>query len=1086
MSYRAVVLAVALSVVATAAVGATEVVALGDGATGLGLDVGDRGAETLTVAVSEVRLDAVEIDGVRWAAVTVPGGHSTMQRGEPSLPVLSRSYLLGAEDGVQLRLEELTTREIHLGGYGFAGVAPSKGHVTRDIPYDDVPWTFDPKIYGGDASFPADLAAAAGAPYIAGPVRGQTVMVPVASWNPVGNVLTVVTSASYSVARVPGAANPRTRPAPALSAPFAAVARDALNADTELPAGGRSVEPGRLLILADDTLVSAVEPLAAWETLVGYPTLLVTESQAGVASANDIKAYLQGLYDEPEGLAWIILVGDAPQIPTLLGVNESAHCDPCYTKLEGNDNRPDAAISRLSGNTPAEIQVQVDKILSYEQAPSVAPGGDGWYGAAFGIASNEGSPADYQRMNDLRDTLLPGGYTEFTELYDGHFPWPSGSGSPTPANVAAAVNLGTSLGFYIGHGSDTAWVSSGFSVSDVNSRLTNGDMLPVVWDVACVNGTYHRTGGDCFAEAWMKKSGGGAVSFEAATTNESWVPPCIAQAGVVDTIVDRSATTTGAQHVAGKIALMDSPEGGDSNGSEGTMFMEQSHLFGACTMWPRTGPASVPDEPADFAVAGGVASLTVTVDGTPLAVAGGAIVSFYDKVGDTVVPMGAGLVNAAGLVEAPVTGDPTWCHIHGLNLVPTEFELAARPAGRVSLDSATYSCAGTAGLRVVDSNVYSVAPPPPATLDVTLSNGADDVLVSLQETEPGSGFYVGDAALGVDLAVAHGDTLTATYHDLDDGQGGSHDAMATATVDCAGPVLSDVAADASESRITFSFSSDEPGTTVVHYGPTPALGSTITDDGLTTDHQLVVDGVDPCTGYYFTVASADGLGNLGSADDGGTPFTVETDGWRVFLDEGLATDPGWGIDNGSHQSTGWAWGVPTGQGQDDHGAPDPTSGASGVAVYGVNLDGDISPDLATDEQTLTTPPIDLTEAISARLRFQRWLGVESNSYDHARIRVSTNGGSSWTTVWQNGTVTIDDTAWGEMVVDLPAAVLGEADVRIQWTYGASDGLWNYCGWNLDDVVVEGATTCDAPPAAIFNDGFEGGSCAAWSVEVTGL
>lgn len=1087
MVQRLVPITTVLLVLVAAVAVATDTIDLGGAATGLALEHTDRGGEILTVAVSEVYLETVEIDGASWAAVTVPGGHSTMERGVPSLPVLSRSYLLGASDGLHLELDSLTVSELDLTAYGYAGVAPSKGHFTRDIPYGDVPWVFDAKIYGGDAPIPATLTALAGTPYIAGPLRGQTVSMPVAAWNPASNTLTVVTSASFLVTREPVAANPRTRPAPRLTAAFSAVAHEALNAEFELPAGDRTIAPGRLLILADDLLLAAAEPLAEWEALVGYPTLLVSESQAGVSSANDIKAYIQGLYDSPEGLAWIILVGDAPQIPTLIGVNEGAHCDPCYTKLEGADNRPDAAISRLSGNNPAEIEVQVDKILAYEQTPTVAPGSDAWYGAAFGIASNQagGGLIDWERVNLLRDTLLGSGYTEFTELYDSHFPWPSGSGSPVPGNVADTVNLGTGLGFYIGHGSETAWVSSGFSVSSVNSLLSNGDMLPVIWDVACVNGSYHRTGGDCFAEAWLKKVGGGAVSFEAATTNESWVPPCIAQAGVVATIADRSANTTGAQHVAGKIALMDAPEGGDTDGSEGTMFMEQSHLFGACTMWPRTGPASLPDEPGDFVVAGGVARLTVSVGGVPLAIEGGAIVSFYNRVDDAIVPLGAGLIDATGVVAATVSGDPTWCHIHGRDLVPTEFELAARPTGRVSLDQALYACSSTAGLRVADSNVYAVAPPPPATLEVTLSNGADAIQVTLAETAPESGFYLGSADLGSDLVVADGDTLSATYHDLDDGQGGTLDAVASATVDCAGPVISDVTAAADESHLTIGFTSDEPGTTVVHYGATPALGATVSDDALTTAHELTIDGVDPCTRYYFSLASADGVGNLGVADDGGVPFTVDTDGWQVFLSEDLSTDPGWTIANGSHQSTGWAWGQPTGLGQDGYGGPDPTSGATGATVYGVNLTGDVSSYLATDEQTLTTPPIDLTEASSARLRFQRWLGVESDSYDHARIRFSTDGGTSWTTVWENGADTIDDTAWGEMAVDLPAAVIGQPDVRIQWTYGSTDSSWNYCGWNLDDIVVEGAATCDTPPSPMFADGFESGDCVMWSAQVNG-
>ena len=279
---------------------------------------------------------------------------------------------------------------------------------------------------------------------------------------------------------------------------------------------------------------------------------------------------------------------------------------------------------------------------------------------------------------------------------------PSSTSSTTPAPqpaVAAAVNDGRSSGLYIGHGSNRGWVTSGFSVTDAHN-LTNSETLPDIWSVACVNGDF--TGSDCFGEAWLKKDGGGAVSFEGATTNESWVPPCDAQRGVVDALRLETAFTTGGQHVNGKLYCMDI--NGESNSSEGTRFMEQSTLFGACTMWPRTTEPRFPDEPDDFVVAGGTATLTVKVAGTPYAKPGGAIVSFYDDAGGVNL-LGSGLIDANGVVTAAVAGDPTHCHIHGLNLIPTSFELAARDAGRVSLDGGVFACGDTVAVRVADSNI---------------------------------------------------------------------------------------------------------------------------------------------------------------------------------------------------------------------------------------------------------------------------------------------------------------------------------------------------------------------------------------------
>jgi hypothetical protein len=612
-------------------------------------------------------------------------------------------------------------------------------------------------------------------------------------------------------------------------------------------------------------------------------------------------------------------------------------------------------------------------------------------------------------------------------------------------------------------------------VTDVNNMLTNAETLPVLWSVACVNGDF-AGGSDCFAEAWLKKDGGGAVSFEGATTNESWVPPCDAQRGVVDSLRLETAFTTGGQHVNGKLYCMDIH--GQLDSSQGTMFMEQSTLFGACTTWPRTLAPSIPDEPDDFVSGEGTATLTVKVGGVPFAKAGGAIVSFYNE-NPGVNVVGSGLVDANGVVTAEVSDDPTHCHIHGKDLVPISFELAAREAGRISLDGVAYSCDDVVSIRVADSNVPDSSPDTIDTATAEISAGGAPFSVALTELAADRNIYAGTVLLGVDLVVSHGDNLVATYVDADDGDGGLNVIRPTqAAIDCQGPSVSGFAAVATESSVTVSFTTDEPGTTVVVYGPTRPPTTVVTDDTLTPEHQITIEGIDPCTTYFFEVSSTDALGNVATDDNGGSYYAADTAGWGTFFSETFDSDPGWVIDNGGFASVGWAFGQPTGTDQDGYGGPDPTAGATGDFVYGVNLNGDAPSSTDPNELKLTTPVIDLSTATSVQLRFKRWLGVEYDSWDNARIRLSVDGGAIWTTVWENDAATIDDQAWIEQVVQLPQAA-GQSHVQIRWTYGASDAIMNWCGWNIDDVVIEGAMPCDAVNE-LFSDGFEIGSCGYWS------
>ncbi len=108
--------------------------------------------------------------------------------------------------------------------------------------------------------------------------------------------------------------------------------------------------------------------------------------------------------------------------------------------------------------------------------------------------------------------------------------------------------------------------------------------------------------------------------------------------------------------------------------------------------------------------------------------------------------------------------------------------------------------------------------------------------------------------------------------------------------------------------------------------------------------------------------------------------------------------------------------------------------------------------LHTEDMILfTTAAFNCTGFTQTKLRFWRWLGVESPTYDHAYVRVSNNG-STWTTVWQN-TAQIADSAWTQVEYDISAVADNKSTVYVRWTMGTTDSSWQFCGWNLDDVQI---------------------------------
>ena len=165
---------------------------------------------------------------------------------------------------------------------------------------------------------------------------------------------------------------------------------------------------------------------------------------------------------------------------------------------------------------------------------------------------------------------------------------------------------------------------------------------------------------------------------------------------------------------------------------------------------------------------------------------------------------------------------------------------------------------------------------------------------------------------------------------------------------------------------------------------------------------------------------------------------------EMFYSQPLDSDPGW-ITEGL-----WAFGEPTGGGG-AYGGPDPISGYTGTNVYGFNLAGDYESNLP--ETHLMSSAIDCTGLFNVHLKFRRWLGVESPTYDHAYVQVSNNG-TDWTTVWQN-TGQFSDTSWMLVDINISSVADDHSNLYLRWTIGSTDDNWEFCGWNIDDIELWG-------------------------------
>lgn len=488
---------------------------------------------TISFKVDGFYLNTVKTQLGDASVITLPNSAPIQEAHQPDLPKLSTSVII--PDLALMDIEVVSSSYVE---FENINIAPSKGVLTRDINPATVPYTYG-RAYQTDQFYPNTLSGL-DRPFIIRDVRGQHVQVYPFQYNPITKVLRVYNEIVVRVYKVNDKGeNPLIRTSNSNK-----VVREFYNIYESVflnnPVQDYTPveEEGNMLIISHPTFMQAMQPFIDWKTIKGTKVEMVDVSTIGT-TANQIKDYVVNYYNTT-GLAFLLLVGDAPQIPTMKGGDLGGPSDPAYGYIVGNDHYIDILVGRFSAETVEHVTTMVERIVEYEKYPNTSID---WFTSGIGIASREGTgdngEYDWQHMRYIRDDLMGYTYTDVAELYEGSQGGQDAPGDPTPSMVADEVNEGASIINYVGHGGTTSWVTSGFSNSHVQN-LTNNNKYPFVWSVACVNGEFENT--TCFAEAWTraKNANGptGALGFLGSTINQSWNSPMCGQDEMVDILVE--------------------------------------------------------------------------------------------------------------------------------------------------------------------------------------------------------------------------------------------------------------------------------------------------------------------------------------------------------------------------------------------------------------------------------------------------------------------------------------------------------------------------------------------------------------------
>lgn len=334
------------------------------------------------------------------------------------------------------------------------------------------------------------------------------------------------------------------------------------------------------LIITPDMFVEEVKPLADWKHRKGFRTYVATLKEVGGNTEQAIRAYIEDAYSNGRATAYVLLIGDHENLPgaaisyhpSCIGSNMPFYSDHPYACVDGPDVYPDLVVGRLPGDSEANIQTMVSKIIEYETDPdrgnhyrTVLLAGmfqddedceytaNRWFmeglhrvadflGASYGFFPNEiGKGYTVQTalqwvtnydntptIFDPTDAALPPLKYRYSS-YPGRISPPSevppiwkseGSGDKNKINnvivngVGMVIHRDHGYASYGGQWYDgLGWGDPDYRTSNVEA-LRNGTKYPIVFSLNC--GTGHWEDRDAFAEAWMRSSIGGAVGFAGA------------------------------------------------------------------------------------------------------------------------------------------------------------------------------------------------------------------------------------------------------------------------------------------------------------------------------------------------------------------------------------------------------------------------------------------------------------------------------------------------------------------------------------------------------------------------------------------
>ena len=181
--------------------------------------------------------------------------------------------------------------------------------------------------------------------------------------------------------------------------------------------------------------------------------------------------------------------------------------------------------------------------------------------------------------------------------------------------------------------------------------------------------------------------------------------------------------------------------------------------------------------------------------------------------------------------------------------------------------------------------------------------------------------------------------------------------------------------------------------------------------------------------------------SFSGVDVNGTELKLLARGWEYDFE---SNNNNWNLAND------WYFGIDTVSSNPSTSTPIP-SGAKSLYSFNGDYRNNMGSTLWAE-----SPSMDCSGCSGTwEFKYQRQLGVESPSFDHAYVQVTDSSGN-WKQLFSNSG-SVSDFSWTQQTHDVSSEISNNPDFKIRFGIGSTDSSVTYSGWNIDDIQISKPT-----------------------------